>query len=176
MLLLKKNILILIFIAWGAEKAGAQKPLEYMFPKKEFDIKQATEMLNDGNSEIKGVAYYEDRTPIGIKVGETIYARLGIVVTLLPLTEYMEEYTQLKKKNKPGKKVAAISSLAWCYRIETKVYSNTGDFVFKGLRPGKYYLESIVHFPSGATAKDVEAIVEITKDGESLNVKLKHIF
>ncbi|QEC40975.1 prealbumin-like fold domain-containing protein [Pseudobacter ginsenosidimutans] len=173
--MIPKSILVFLFSCVMAT-AIAQKPVQVILPKTEFDIKQASEMLNEGNSEIKGVAYYEDRAPIGIKVGETIYARLGIVVTLYPVTAYMEEYLELKKKNRPNKRVAGISTLANCYRIETKIYGSQGEFVFKGLKPGKYYLESMVHFPSGSVAQEVSGIVEINKDGESVNFKLKHIF
>lgn len=163
-------------LAGSTWSSYAQNPVEMMLPKTEFNIKQATEMLNDGTSEIKGVASYENRTPIGIKVGETVYARVGAVITLMPLTAYMEEYLQLKKKNKPGKRVAAVSSLAWCYRIESKVYSATGEFVIKGLKPGKYYLEGLVHFPSGVGGTDVDDIVEITREGETVNCKLKKVY
>ena len=154
----------------------SQKPVEIMQPKGEFNVKQAVEMLNEGNSEIKGVAYYEDRTPIGIKVGETIYARPGEVVFLYPLTSYIEEYLSLKKKNKQGKRIAAISPLAKCFRIESKVYSQTGDFVFSGLNPGKYYMETVVYFPSGIGGPEVSGIMEIKTNGEVVECKLKHIY
>ena len=172
----KAGLLILILLALNRNDTHAQKQMQIMQPTGEFDIKLATEMLNDGRSEIKGVAYYENRTPIGIKVGETIYARIGIVVSLYPVTTYLEEYLALKKKNKQFKRIATISALASCYRIETKVYSLKGEFVFKGLKPGKYYLESIVHFTSGIGGREVAGIVEIQQDGEVVDYKLKHIY
>lgn len=147
-----------------------------MQPKKEFDIQLASKMLNEGTSEIMGVSYYEQRTPIGIKVGETIYGRVGTVVSLYPLTPYLEEYLSLKKKNKEGKRIATISSLANCYRIEAKIYGSKGDFLFTGLTPGKYYLESQVYFPSGVGGREVSAIVEIKSDGEKVECKLKYIY
>ncbi|MET0464888.1 MAG: hypothetical protein ABW007_17120 [Chitinophagaceae bacterium] len=156
--------------------ASAQKPVEIMQPKKEFDIQLASKMLNEGTSEITGYAYYEERTPIGIKVGETIYGRVGTVVSLYPVTPYIEEYLTLKKKNKQGKRIATISLLANCYRIESKIYSQKGEFIFGGLAPGKYYLESIVYFPSGIGGREVSAIVEISNDGDKVPCKLKHIY
>jgi hypothetical protein len=168
--------LALLLFAWRPGGLYAQKPMEINQPKVEFDLKQASDMLNDGSAEINGIAYYEDRAPIGIKVGETIYARLGSVVTLYPLTAYLEEYLKLKKKNKPGKRVAGISSLAYCYRIESKVYSQQGAFAFKGLKPGKYYLETLIHFPSGVGGHEVSDIVEIKSEGEKVDFKLKYIF
>jgi hypothetical protein len=165
-----------IIIQLLSNSCFSQKPVEIMQPKVEFDLKQAAEVLNEGNSEIKGVAYYEDRTPIGIKVGETIYARPGEVVFLYPLTSYIEEYLSLKKKNKQGKRMAAISPLANCFRIESKVYSQTGDFAFIGLKPGKYYLETVVYFPSGIGGPETSGIVEIKTNGEVVDCKLKHIY
>lgn len=155
--------------------SSAQKPIEIMQPKKEFDIQLASKMLNEGTSEIKGIAFYEGRTPIGIKIGETIYARVGVIVSLYPLTPYIEEYLSLKKKNKEGKRIATISSLANCFRIEAKIYSQKGEFFFAGLAAGKYYLESMVHFPSGIGGREVSAIVEIKSDGEKVECKLKYI-
>lgn len=49
-------------------------------------------MLNEATSEIKSVAYYENRTHISITVGETIYGRPGIVITLYPVISYLQEY------------------------------------------------------------------------------------
>ena len=172
----KPRLLLLVLLVMGGNDIYAQKQVTIMQPKGEFDFKLATEMLNTGSSEIKGVAFYENRTPIGIKVGETIYARLGTVVSLYPITSYLEEYLSLKKKNKQFKRMATISPLASCYRIESKVYSLKGEFVFKGLKPGKYYLESIVYFTSGVGGKEVSGIVEIKSDGEVVDYKLKHIY
>ncbi len=172
----KQKIILLLFILLTIQITFSQKPIKIMQPSVEFDIKQATEMLNAGNAEIKGKAYYEDRTPIGIKVGETIYARVGVVVFLYPVTAYLEEYLKLKKKNKAGKRIASISPIANCFRIESKIYSQTGDFVFKGLKPGKYYLETIVHFPSGVGGPEASGIVEIKTDTEIVDYNLKHTF
>ena len=168
-------LLILLCFICNVFFANAQKPIQILQPKIEFDIKQATEMLNDGTAEIKGVSYYEQRTPIGIKREATSYARIGTIVTLYPLTAYLEEYLELKKKNKKGKVLAAISPLASAYRIETKVYSQTCEFSFRGLKPGKYYIESSYYFTAGTIAGDLSGIAEIKKDGEVLEYKLKRI-
>lgn len=98
-----KTIFFLILILVCHLTHFPQKPIKILQPTVEFDIKQAMDMLNDGNSQIKGLAYYEERTPIGIKVGETIYARTGTAVFLYPLTAYLEEYLVLKRKTKKAK-------------------------------------------------------------------------
>lgn len=171
----KVEILILLSL-FNILICKAQKKVEIMQPKVEFDIKLATDMLNDGNANIKGVAYYEGRSPIGIKSSETIYARMGEKVFLYPLTPYIEEYLQLKKKNKEGKRIATISPLANCYRIESKVYTTNGEFIFTGLKPGKYYLEVMVLFPSGTGGREASGIVEIKSENETVEYKLKYIF
>ncbi len=152
----------------------AQKQIKIVQPKIEFDIKQATEMLNEGSSAINGVAYYEDRAPIGIKIGDTWYARPGTKVFLYPLTAYIEEYLQLKKKNKEGKRLASISPLANCYRIESKVYAQKGEFIFTGLKQGKYYLETIIS--ENTRIYEVSGIVEIKTDEEVVEYELKYIY
>ena len=166
--------IITVLLSLSTINALAQKPLEIMQPKGEFNIELAAKMLNEGTAEIKGYTSYEERTPIGIKVGETVYGRRGVIVTLYPLTPYLEEYLSLKKRNKSGKRLATISRVAGSFRIEAKIYSAKGEFLFTGLLPGKYYLESMVHFASGIGGKEVSGVVEITKEGETVNCKLKH--
>lgn len=170
---LSRMIIFLLLISFTS---SAQKQIPVILPAKEFDIELAAKMLNEGTAEINGVSYYENRSLVGIKTGETIYGRLGTVVSLYPLTPYLEEYLSLKKKNRSGKKLVTISPLASSFRIESKIYSLKGEFIFKGLLPGKYYLGSIVHFPSGVGGAEVSGIVEITTDGEKAGYKLKHIY
>ncbi len=134
---MKRIPLVVLLVFLCIQPVYSQKQVEIMQPKVEFDIKMASDMLNDGDAGIAGVVYYEKRTPIGIKVGETIYGRLGAVVTLYPLTPYIEEYLSLRKKNKEGKRIATISRVASCFRIESKVYGVKGEFGFRGLKPGK---------------------------------------
>ncbi len=154
--------------------AHAQKEIELMLPKTAFDFKLATDMLNGGKSEIKGVAFYEERAGlIQRKIGDPVYARVGEVVSLYPITPYFAEFLELQKKNKAGKRIAAISREVNSFRILTKVYSLIGEFIFIGLAPGKYYLETTVYFPSGIGGPEVSGVVEIKTDGEIANVILK---
>jgi hypothetical protein len=161
---------------FAVQNSIAQKPVKIVQPKTEFDIKQATEMLNEGKSEIKGVAYYEGRTVVGWKTMDKVYLRRGAIASLYPLTKYMEAYLDLKRKNKEGKQLATINQLAACFRIESKVYSDKGEFVFIGLNPGKYYLEAEVTFPGGVGGREVSDVVEIKTDGEVVSCKLNYIY
>jgi hypothetical protein len=172
-----KLITMFVFsIFFSLQSLYAQKPIELVLPKTPFDLEMAMKMLNTGNSEIKGVAFYENRRGlIGPKVG-SIYARSGTVVTLYPITPYFAEFLELRKKDKKDKRMAAISTDVNSFRILSKVYSAQGDFVFKGLAPGKYYLETTVFFPSGIGGEEVAGIAEVKTDGESVKVELKHTF
>jgi hypothetical protein len=166
----------MMMIFFSFRLAFAQKPVEVILPQTSFDEKTANSMLNGGTAQIKGTAYYEGRTLIGIKSEATVYAPVGTIVSLYPITAYLEEYLKLKKKNKEGKRIAAISPLAACYRIESKVFSQQGEFIIPGLKPGKYYLESMVSFPSGIGGREVSEVVEIKTDGETVQCKLNHIY
>lgn len=174
---MKKTVsLALIAISLNWQHVHAQKPVEIMLPSVPFNDSVAGRLLNGGTAIIKGTAYYEGRTLIGIKSEATVYAPAGSIVSLYPVTPYLEEYLKLKKKNKEGKRIAAISPLASCYRIESKVFSTSGEFIIPGLRPGKYYLESSIQFPSGIGSKNVSEIVEIKQEGETVQCKLNHIY
>jgi hypothetical protein len=96
------------------------------------------------------------------------------VVYLYPLTSYIEEYLSLKTKNKEGKRIATISSLANCYRIESKVYNNQGDFIIPNLSVGRYYLETIVN--ENLLVFEASGIVEIKSNTEKVKYSLKHIY
>lgn len=172
----KTGFMVIAVIVFNWMFANAQKPVEIMQPAIPFSDSAASKLLNGGTAQIKGIVFYEGRTLIGIKSEETVYAPLGTIVSLYPLTPYLEEYLKLKKKNKEGKRIAAISPLAACYRIESKIFSQKGEFIIPGLKPGKYYLESMVSFPSGIGGREVSEIVEIKSDGETVQCKLNHIY
>lgn len=173
---LKRILKILLLLVFNCRLVMAQKPVEIMQPAIKFDDSVAGKMLNGGTAAVKGIAFYEGMTLIGIKSEATVYAPVGSIVALYPLTPYIEEYLKLKKKNKEGKRIATISREAASYRIESKIFSSKGEFVIPGLRPGKYYIESIVSFPSGIGGKEVSDVVEIKSDGEAVQCKLSHIY
>ena len=169
--------LILIFgVMVIAASATGQSSVKVVQPKQQFDARRATAMLAEGKSQIVGVAYYEGRTLLGIRSEETVYAREGTIVSLYPLTPYLEEYLKLKGKNKEGKQIASINAEAASYRVEVKIVNERGEFTFSRLRPGKYYLLSEVYFPSGISSQEVSGIVEITTDDEIVKCKLNKIF
>lgn len=153
---------------------SAQKAVEIMQPKIEFDIKLATEMLNSGNAEISGTAYYEGKSPVGLKIGDKWFAKPGTIIYLYPLTPYLKEYLSLKSKNKEGKRLATISSLANSYRIEAKVFNNQGAFIFPDLSAGSYYLETEIK--EDLLIFEASGIVDIKSNNEKISYSLKHTY
>lgn len=176
---MKRNIgLTLIFfgILFVSQSVKAQKIVNVTVvqPQTEFDFKLAAEMINAGNSQIIGKALFETKAGlIGRKIEPDTYAKRGNVVTLYPITPYFQEFLELRKKDKKDRQMAAISREANSFRVLTKVYSDTGDFKFVGLKPGKYFLECFVYYLSGIGGYEVNGIVEIKTDGEVVNVELK---
>ena len=165
---------LLIICAFFALNVSAQ--VQMMLPKTVFNEAQAKEQLKPGKSMIKGVAFIEGRAALtNKKTEQTLYVRRGLPVSLYPMTEYLEEYLELKKKNKEGKRIAAISPLANAYKIDYEVITNTGDFVFINLKPGRYYLIADVHYASGVGSVEVSDIVEIKNNGDVVSIELKKI-
>jgi hypothetical protein len=115
-----------------ASSSFAQKDLEYVYPKAEFNKIETEKFIdNSGTGSIKGTAMLK-----GKHVGYFMQ------VSLFPLTEYFSEYLKLEKQfGTKGKKRASISPEALSYRIITKVDGNDGTFEFTNLKPGKYYME-----------------------------------
>ncbi|QJB35529.1 hypothetical protein HF324_31205 [Chitinophaga oryzae] len=113
----------------------AQEPVP-VFPAATFNSQQADEMLNNGTATLRGVVKKKQRNP------DNTY--LGIVVTLFPCTPYFNEWYELQKKNKKGKSIAMMSPQAYSYRIVTKASDKDGTFEFRNLKPGKYYLQTMV--------------------------------
>lgn len=167
-------LVIAVFFGWQSIRA---QQIEILTPTAAFDFEAAMKMLNTGKSEIKGEALYEERVGlIRRKTGNSYYAPIGTVVTLYPVTPYLTEYFELRKKNKRGSRLAAISREVNSFRILTKVYSLKGEFVFKGLAPGSYYVETEIGFSSGIGAAEFSGIAEIKTDGEIVTVTLKRKF
>lgn len=168
-----KNILILI-LSIVTLKVSAQ--IETLFPKSTFNEVQAKAQMRPGKSMIKGVAYIEGRAVLtNKKTEQTSFIRRGEIISLYPLTDYLLEYLELKKKNKEGKRIAAISPLANAYKYDYEIKTETGDFVFVNLKPGRYYIIGTVHYASGIGGVEVSDIVEIKNDGDVISLKLAKI-
>lgn len=117
------------------------------YPQAFFDKKIARDMLAFGNSTIEGVASTKQKNNWGIKplLGQKHYAPKGTVIMLFPVTPYFEEFYSMRKKYENKKTTVYMSEEAFKYRVEA-LTDDHGRFKFEKLKPGKYYLETIVNF------------------------------
>lgn len=169
-----RNNLIIIILLICAVQTSAQ--VQTMLPQSVFNEAQAKEQLSRGKSMIKGQAYIEGRALLtNKKFEQTLYIRQGQIISLYPVTDYLLEYLELKKKNKEGKRIAAISSLANAYKIDYEIITETGDFLFINLKPGKYYIIGLVHYAGGVGGVEVSDMIEIKNDGDVVSLKLNKI-
>lgn len=127
-----KTLCYLVFLLLGTIAARAQKAPQYIFPTGTFNEVEATKLLDDGTNTIRGVATLKKR-------GVYNFPDMGDKILLFPVTPYLIEFLELRKKYNSRKKQAAMAADAFIYRIETKFSDSKGSFEIKNLRPGKYY-------------------------------------
>lgn len=175
-----------------------------LMAKSPFDSVQAKNALARGTAVIKGVAFTRRESAtigFGVKdpLGKRIYAN-KIKVILFPVTPYLLEYIQLKKKENPKKlKYAFMANDVWHYRLEA-ITNSDGEFTFPDMKPGKYYIQGVLNWSSSAYSDDytgsgyngygttnyyqrnyyrvghsdfLDKFIEVTGDNEVLKVKLK---
>lgn len=173
-----------------------------IFPTQPFDSLAAKRALSLGTATIKGEAFVRQRDALGIpKVSGKIRAN-QIKIELFPYNAYIEEWLELKKKKENPKKFTFVymDNFAYRYRLEA-VTNSVGKFTFPEMKPGKYYLRGVLGYTkygsynkytgsgynsygyrtdyytptaySNNYSEIVEAFVEITKDGEIVEVKVK---
>lgn len=145
-------------------------------PKEPFDPAEAKELLEPGTSSIRGVAYTRTKNGFGITGTKTSVARE--TVYLLPFTKHLAEWNkQNTKVVKNIKKKYVLSDECLQYHITT-VSDEYGNFEFKNLKPGKYYLQTnyyMTHYYDGVDVGTkqyfMDKVVEIISENEVLNVK-----
>lgn len=133
----KNTCCTLIFLLCFYFNAKAQKNVEYVLPVSTFNKEEAYKMLEEGNSSIEGTISFKKR-------GYVNYPGYLAKVLLYPVTPHLVEYIELKKKYNSRKKQAAMTKEAAMARIETKTIDAKGNFVFTNIKPGKYYIVSLV--------------------------------
>ena len=172
-----------------------------VYAKTPFDTAAAKIALARGTGTIKGVAFTKPKTGFSYKApfANKIYAN-KITVLLFPVTPYLLEYLEVKKKENPKKlKFAYIDPYALRYHLEA-VTNSTGEFTFPEMKPGKYYLEAILPWKQSGTYNQytgsgydgygridyytpqnysvahydkLTKFVDVEKDGEVVEIKLK---
>lgn len=170
-----------------------------MMPKSPFDTLAARSALAEGTGTIKGVAFTRAKNNLQIKMGKRILAN-KIKILLFPVTPYLMEYLELRKKENHKKlKYVYLSPDAWRYRLEA-ITNSVGEFTFPKMKPGKYYIQGVLNWytqgvynrytgsgydgyyttnyytPEYYTndhADLLEKFIEVTSEGEVVEVKLK---
>ena len=110
--------------------------VEYIYPQTPFEPSQARELLASGESQVKG--HLEN------------FVHTNIEVALYPLTKHFEEHLVMREhlagqaEHRP-----AIDARARSCRLVTT--AKGGVFEFKGIKPGRYYLEYPAMYNSGHT-------------------------
>lgn len=139
-----KKISALLLLVFAFLSVQAQNTY---YPQAFFDKKMAREMLSFGNSTIEGVASTKQKNNWGIKplLGGKHYAPKGTVVMLFPVTPYFDEFYSMRRKYENKKTTVYMSEDAFKYKLEA-LTDDYGRFKFEKLKPGKYYLETIVNF------------------------------
>lgn len=186
---------IVLFLCTGPHVIAQKTEL---YPQTFFDSLQAMQMLGLGKSSIEGVAFTRTKNGAGMRVGQKMLA-IRAVITLYPVTPYFEEWHDLRKK-KEGKKTSVfMSQQAYRFRI-TVVSDDYGRFKFTEMKPGKYFIQAWANYSISGTSEvyrgsasngwtttnyyeyknytnnysdRIEEFVEITRDGETIEIKLK---
>lgn len=155
-----------------------------------FDPAEAKAALDPGTATIRGLSCsYHDGG---------MYRPDYRAVYLLPLTPYLQEWLDLRKKARRNEVVAPLLQSAFEMRVETET-DDKGRFQFTRMRPGRYYLfmqfdfaravsgqvyagtsygayGSVDHYSQQTSAvgesDTLERIVEVERDGQTVHATL----
>lgn len=171
--------------------------VKVLYPDYPFDTVLAQKALSYGGSTIEGVAFTRAKSGRGT-LAKRLYGA-NILVTLIPVTPYFEEWYRLRKEKGSKTRIYYMSDQAFRYRLETKT-DNYGRFKFEKMKPGKYFLQAFLDWENPVTYNRyvgsgygtystvnyytpevyyqqhrdrLEEFVEITRDGAVAEVKLK---
>ena len=130
----------------GIMEICVNEELDYQPIKSKFNKELSMQMLEKGNSVITGTAFARDHNSNNrlqvINLKRAQYAPKGTVVTIMPNSAYIEEWKDVNKKIRRGKKLPEVpldANVASCIK-QTKVYDDKGHFEFTNLMAGEYIL------------------------------------
>lgn len=192
-------IMLSLLITTTFFSANAQKAAYY--PQVPFDSLQAKSMLALGTSSIEGVAITGPKSTLGYRtpLAPKIKAA-NVQVTLFPVTTYFEEWYRLRKNEENKKTSIYMSEEAFRWRITAQT-DEYGRFKFTKMKPGKYFIQAIAGYTKSGTVPvyrgsgynnyggrtdyyeyqdytnnytdRLEKFVEVTRDGQTIEIKLK---
>lgn len=176
-----------------ANRAAKKNEKISLFPKIAFDAEDAKQKLAKGNATIRGILYV--KTNKLALVGGKTYGGVK-KIDLFPVTPYFLEWYNLREKEEDKNTSVYMSDEAFSWRLETNT-DEYGRFTFAEMKPGRYFMQAFMS-TSQTNSRDVvvgtnsygteyyqkeyyntvkhhrvEEFVEITKDGEIVEVKLK---
>jgi hypothetical protein len=173
------RLLLLLKLCLAVLHAQSPRPEpEYVFPATPFDAEATRLALEPGPATLRGVASTKSNT-IGKGEGflrsltKSYPARKGATIALFPRTAYFDEWHALRKKHAKGPKLAVMSPLAYSHRIVAKVTDDQGNFEFRGLKPGRYYLEASIVFTQELSEKVQTGTELVAVDG---NIYINPVF
>ncbi len=153
-----KQIFLILIVFLISQQSFSQK--DTYFPQVFFNKNVAEELLAEGKSTIEGVAFTREKKNVPLtlgmakaKMGKKHTARPNTVIMLFPVTDYFTEFYNLRKKMENKKTQVLMSEEAFSFRREAYT-DNYGRFKFENLKPGKYYLETIIDFTLQGSYKE----------------------
>ena len=138
----KQTIPLFIIMLVASVIANGQKRMETIEPTSKFDIGEAYLKLDYGTNTIRGTAY--------LKKNGINFPDYKEKILLYPVTPYLLEFIELKKKNTKRKR-AVMSRGCFITRIEAVFNNQKGEFEFANIRPGKYYLITWINYQKTAS-------------------------
>ncbi|RFS26708.1 hypothetical protein DVR12_02665 [Chitinophaga silvatica] len=129
----------------GTIEICTNEELDYLPIESKFDKEENLNKLEKGNSAIVGTAFARDHNKGSlavVNINRAQYAPIGTVVSILPNSPYIQEWKEVNRKIRKGKKLPEVPidpNVAACIKT-TKVYDDKGHFEFTNLMPGEYIL------------------------------------
>lgn len=158
-------------VAWAAKDfVMSPDEQEVVHPKSIFHADEAKQALGPGNCSLRGVAYQTAASGFLEKKKPPQYPPKGSKIYLFPYNEYTREVVHLFKENDPPRSEHSMDTLMAEARLKLltgqgipeilpvkrvevdpafpKIWRSAligpkGAFAFEGLKPGRYYLQSM---------------------------------
>ncbi len=176
----------------NADRIAQKNQKTILYPEVPFNKELAKSQLAIGTSTIRGVLY-KSTNKLSITNAKAYGA--NVKVDLFPVNDYFMAWYNLREKRENKKTNVYMSDEAFSMRIEATT-DGYGRFEFKEMKPGKYFIQAFMSVTQAYTRDVVvgsnsygtqfyqkerynktnyhrnEKFVEITKDGEIVEVKL----
>lgn len=133
-------------VGGGTTEVCVNEELDYQPIAAKFNKEEALAKLEKGNSVIVGTAFARDhnggRSIAVMNINKAQYAPRGTVVSIIPNSDYLEEWKEVNRKIAKKNKIPKVpidTNVAACIK-KTTVYDDKGHFEFTNLMPGEYIL------------------------------------